>query len=213
MAGSEGDVTLRPRPGGATMLVMRRSRGKRKVVLVAFERMQILGVVGPAEVLDAATQVLGGGDRGYELSIATLGGKPVRCSSGVQLEADVALAHVKPREVDTLIVGGSMRFSRDGDDPRLRAAIRRISEGARRTCSVCTGAFLLARAGLLDGRAATTHWAFQDLLRQRYPRVRVRPEAIVVDEGRVCTAGGSTSFLNLTLHLIERWLGADVARL
>src|SRR3954451_14927836 len=123
MAGSEGDVTLRPRQGGATMLVMRRSRGKRKVVLVAFERMQILGVVGPAEVLDAATQVLGG-DRGYELRIATLGGRPVRTSSGVRLEADMALAHVKPREVDTLIVGGSMRPDRDGEDPHLRAAIR-----------------------------------------------------------------------------------------
>src|SRR3954464_46843 len=151
------------------------ARGKRRVVLVAFERMQILGVVGPAEVLDAATQVLGG-DRGYELEIATLGGKPVRTSSGVRLEADTALAHVRPREVDTLIVGGSMRPGRDGEDPRLPAAVRRIAEGARRTCSVCTGAFLLGRAGLLDGRAATTHWAFCDELARRHPDVDVSPD-------------------------------------
>jgi transcriptional regulator GlxA family with amidase domain len=194
------------------MLVMRRSRGKRKVVLVAFERMQILGVVGPAEVLDAATQVLGGGDRGYELSIATLGGTPVRCSSGVRLEADVALAHVKPREVDTLIVGGSMRFSRDGDDPRLRAAIRRISEGARRTCSVCTGAFLLARAGLLDGRAATTHWAFCEELGRRHPSIAVSPDRIFVRDGHVTTSAGATAGMDLALALVEEDHGPDVAR-
>jgi transcriptional regulator GlxA family with amidase domain len=92
------------------------------------------------------------------------------------------------------------------------AWVRRMYDGGADVASACTGAFLLGEAGLLDGRAATTHWAFQELLGQRYPRVRVRPEAIVVDEGRVCTAGGATSFLNLALYLVERWLGADVAR-
>jgi transcriptional regulator GlxA family with amidase domain len=92
------------------------------------------------------------------------------------------------------------------------AWVRRMHAGGADVASACTGAFLLGEAGLLDGRAATTHWAFQDLLRRRYPRVRLRPEAIVVDEGRVCTAGGATSFLNLALYLVERWLGADVAR-
>lgn len=74
------------------------SGGRRKVVFAAFEHIQILGVVGPAEVLDAATQVLGG-ELGYDVSIATLDGKPVRCSSGMRLQADAALAHVKPRGV------------------------------------------------------------------------------------------------------------------
>jgi len=90
--------------------------------------------------------------------------------------------------------------------------LRRMHAGGADVASACTGAFLLGEAGLLDRRAATTHWAFQDLLRRRYPSVRLKPEAIVVDEGRVCTAGGATSFLNLALYLVERWLGADVAR-
>lgn len=90
--------------------------------------------------------------------------------------------------------------------------LRRMHAGGADVASACTGAFLLGEAGLLDGRAATTHWAFQELLRRRYPSVRLKPEAIVVDEGRVCTAGGATSFLNLALYLVERWLGADVAR-
>jgi transcriptional regulator GlxA family with amidase domain len=90
--------------------------------------------------------------------------------------------------------------------------LRRMHAGGADVASACTGAFLLGEAGLLEGRAATTHWAFQELLRRRYPSVNLKPEAIVVDEGRVCTAGGATSFLNLALYLIERWLGADVAR-
>jgi transcriptional regulator GlxA family with amidase domain len=90
--------------------------------------------------------------------------------------------------------------------------VRRMHAAGADVASACTGAFVLGEAGLLDGHAATTHWAFQDLLRRRYPRVRLRPEAIVVDEGRVCTAGGATSFLNLALYLVERWLGPEVAR-
>ena len=78
--------------------------------------------------------------------------------------------------------------------------------------SACTGAFLLGEAGLLDNRAATTHWAFQHLLAGRYPRTRVLPQAILVDQGRVLTAGGATSFVNLALHLAERVFGADSAR-
>lgn len=92
------------------------------------------------------------------------------------------------------------------------AWVRRMHEGGADVASACTGAFVLGEAGLLDGRAATTHWAFQELLRRRYPRVSLRRDAIVVDEGRVCTAGGATSFLNLALYLVERWLGPEVAR-
>jgi transcriptional regulator GlxA family with amidase domain len=77
--------------------------------------------------------------------------------------------------------------------------------------SACTGAFALAEAGLLDGRAATTHWAFQTLLAERHPRIRLAPQAVIVDQGRIVTAGGATSFVNLALFLVERLLGQDVA--
>ncbi len=184
---------------------------RRKVVFVAFEHMQILGLVGPAEVLDAATQVLGG-DRGYDLSVATLDGKPVRCSSGMRLHADAALAHVRPKRVDTLIVGGSMGVQRAAQDPRLRTAIQRISRGARRTCSVCTGAYLLAGAGLLDGREATTHWAFSGDLARRHPAIKVTPDRIFVRDGCMTTSAGATAGMDLALALIEEDHGADVAR-
>ena len=96
-----------------------------------------------------------------------------------------------------------------------RAAVpwlRRMFLAGADVASACTGAFLLAEAGLLDGKTATTHWAFQDAFRERYPRVTVKPEAIVVDQGRVVTAGGATSFLTLALYLVERMLGAEMAR-
>jgi transcriptional regulator GlxA family with amidase domain len=90
--------------------------------------------------------------------------------------------------------------------------LRRAYDRGATLASACTGAFLLAEAGLLDGKSATTHWAFQDTFRARYPRVQLRPEAIIVDQGRVVTAGGATSFLSLALYLVERLLGPEVAR-
>jgi transcriptional regulator GlxA family with amidase domain len=90
--------------------------------------------------------------------------------------------------------------------------LRRMAAAGADVASVCTGAFLLGEAGLLDGRAVTTHWAFQELLARRYPRAEVLPQAILVDQGRVLTGGGATSFINLALHVVERVFGADVAR-
>ena len=184
---------------------------QRQVVLVGFEGMQLLNLVGPAEMLDAATQVLGG-ERGYRVVIATPGGAPVRGSAGMTLAADKRLDHVRPRAVDTMIVGGGMRVGEVVDDPRLASGLQRISAGARRTCSVCTGAFLLAGAGLLDGRAATTHWAFCAELARRHPLIQVEPDRIFVRDGAVMTSAGSTAGMDLTLALIEEDHGPEVAR-
>jgi len=184
---------------------------KRQVVLVAFDGMQLLNLVGPAEMLDAATQVLGG-ERGYRVTIATPDGAPVRGSAGMRIAADKSLGHVRPRTVDTLIVGGGMRVGEVVGDQRLTSGLQRISAGARRTCSVCTGAFLLAGAGLLDGKAATTHWAFCAELARRYPRVDVEPDRIFVRDGATATSAGSTAAMDLTLALIEDDHGPAVAR-
>jgi transcriptional regulator GlxA family with amidase domain len=184
---------------------------QRQVLLVGFDGMQLLNLVGPAEMLDAATQILGGG-RGYRVTIATPDGAPVRGSAGIRLAADKPLGHVRPRAVDTLIVGGGMRIGEVAGDPRLVAGLQRVSAAARRTCSTCTGALLLASAGLLDGKAATTHWAFCAELARRHPRVRVEPDRIFVRDGSTMTSAGSTAGMDLTLALIEEDHGPDVAR-
>lgn len=191
--------------------ILHMAPSKREVVLVGFDGMQLLNLVGPAEMLDAATQVLGG-EGGYRVRIATPDGAPVRGSAGMRIAADKPLDHVRPRAVDTVIVGGGMRIGEVVDDARLTAGLRRISTGARRTCSVCTGAFLLAGAGLLDDKAATTHWAFCAELARRHPRVRVEPDRIFVRDGATVTSAGSTAGMDLTLALIEEDHGPDVAR-
>ena len=183
----------------------------RQIVVLAFDQMQILDVVGPAEVLDAATQVLRG-HGGYEVRVATLDGGSVRGSSGIRLHADVALARVRPRDVDTLIVGGGMEFEHVLGAAGVGREIARVARGARRTCSVCTGAFLLAGAGLLDGKVATTHWAFCEDLAARYPRVRVLPDRIFVRDDRTMTSAGVTAGMDLALALIEDDYGVDLAR-
>jgi len=151
--------------------------------------------------------------RGIEVTLVSAGRQPTIAGiGGVRLRCDAALCEVASSDLvlvpalDPDVVE-HLALNR-GVVPWLRG----IYDAGADVASACTGAFLLAEAGLLDRKAATTHWAFQDAFRRRYPQVRLEPEAIVVDQGRVVTSGGATSFLNLALYLIERVLGADVAR-
>jgi len=184
---------------------------KRQVVLVAFDGVQLLDVIGPSDVLDAATRLLGG-NGGYKMVVATPDGQPVRGSGALRLDADIALGNVRRRGVDTVIVGGALAINDVLGDPRLAPALRRIAGGARRTCSVCAGAFLLAEAGLLDGKSATTHWAFCEELARRHPSVRVEPNRIFVRDGRISTSAGMTAGMDLALALVEEDHGPEVAR-
>ena len=184
---------------------------KRHVLLVAFEGVQLLDVIGPSDILDAATRLLGG-NGGYRMLVATPDGQPVRGSGGLRLDADIALGQVRRRGLDTVIVGGGLQIDDVIGDPRLAPALKRIAPGARRTCSVCAGAFLLAEAGLLDGRAATTHWAFCEDLARRHPSVRVEPDRIFVRDGPVSTSAGMTAGMDLALALVEEDHGPEVAR-
>ncbi len=179
--------------------------------MAAFDGMQVLDIVGPWEVLDAATRLLGGRS-GYRVVVATPEGRPVRGSAGVRLGADAALERVQPSGVDTVLVGGGMDLSALGRDGRLPGAVRRIAQRARRTCSVCTGAFVLADAGLLDGRRATTHWAFCEELARRHPMVRVEVDKIFVRDAHVTTSAGVTAGMDMTLALVEEDHGPDLAR-
>lgn len=136
----------------------------------------------------------------------------VPCAGGLALHCATRIARVDRSD---LVVVPAL----DPEiEPRLAVhadAIRWVRELHARgadVASACTGAFVLGEAGVLDGLHATTHWAFQPLFAARYPRVQLQPHAILVDQGRVITAGGATSFLNLALYLIERVFGADLAR-
>jgi transcriptional regulator GlxA family with amidase domain len=185
---------------------------ERHVVLVVFDGVQLLDVAGPADVFDAATRVTAADDHpGYRLTVASADGTPVRASSGMRIEPDADLASLDPKAIDTLLVpGGRGRVVLE--DSELVEALPRAVAGARRFGSVCGGAFLLAAAGLLDGRRVTTHWAGCEELAKRYPAVTVEPDRIYVRDGNAITSAGVTAGIDLALALVEEDHGAAVAR-
>ena len=185
----------------------------RRIAILAYQGVQSLDVTGPLEVFVAARQVLeatDSADPGYSVQILAPSNEPLLTSSGLTLVPDASIADAH-EGIDTLLVaGGSGRVAVTGD-PALLEWIARVSRSARRTTSVCTGAFLLADAGLLDGRRATTHWAYAAELQRLHPEVEVDPEPIFVRDGRVWTSAGVTAGMDLALALVEEDLDRDVA--
>ncbi|MGR8007165.1 GlxA family transcriptional regulator [Streptomyces hypolithicus] len=180
---------------------------QRSVLVVLYDDVQSLDVTGPMEVFAGAATHAGDPDT-YRMRTASLDGTPVRTSSGLTLVPDTALTGVRETPHTLLVPGG--RGTRT-PDPRLTGWLRDNAPGAERLVSVCTGALLLAAAGLLDGRRATTHWAFCNHLAQAYPAVEVDPDPIYVRDGYVATSAGVTAGIDLALALVEEDLGRDTA--
>ncbi|WP_119294349.1 GlxA family transcriptional regulator [Streptomyces sp. YIM 130001] len=176
------------------------------VVVLLFDAVQSLDVTGPVEVFAGAGHAVGVPET-YQVRTASLDGAPVRTSSGLTLVPDHALADAPPAR--TLVVPGGQGTREP--DPRLVEWLRREGPRTERLVSVCTGAILLARAGLLDGRRATTHWAYCDTLARHHPSIDVDPDPIYVRDGRVATSAGVTSGIDLALALVEEDLGRDAA--
>jgi len=183
------------------------SRSPRLVLIVAFPDVQALDVTGPGEVFSLADRIAGDA---YLVVLAAGDGAPITTSSGFRLTPDRALRR-RPGAIDTLIVAGGLGVMEAEHDERLVGWICGAAKRSRRVASVCTGAFLLARAGLLDGRRATTHWASCQELAARYPQVEVDPDPIYVRDGNVYTSAGVTAGIDLALALVEEDLGRRVA--
>ncbi|MGW7355669.1 GlxA family transcriptional regulator [Streptomyces sp. NPDC054802] len=179
---------------------------ERTLLVVLFDGVQSLDVTGPIEVFEGAGRSRG--DRSaYRIRTASLDGSPVRTSSGLTLVPDGGLADAPAPH--TLLVPGGEGTRRP--DPRLIDWLRDHAPHAGRLVSVCTGALLLAEAGLLDGHRATTHWRVCDHLAAAHPGVEVEPDPIFVRDGRVSTSAGVTAGIDLALALVEEDLGRDVA--
>ena len=188
------------------------------VVIAALSGTASIGTAGLMDALNKAD--LAGGlrtgqpvPRVFGVRLAGLDGGTVTCRDGVSLHPSVAAADVAAP--DLVVVPGL-----DDDLMPSFAANRgwvpwlaRWHAAGARIAGSCTGAFLVADAGLLDGRAATTHWMFAGELARRYPAVHVTADKMIVDNGDVITSGGATSFLNLVLYLVERFAGHDRANL
>ena len=184
----------------------------RTVVILGFEGVQALDLVGPFDVFTAATACLAAAGRdGYDVSVVSLGGGSVKTGTGLEL-----VAHPLPEDgaaLDTVVLPGGFGSDDVRRDPDVIAWIRRVAKTARRVVSVCNGALLAAEAGLLDGCPATTHWAFAGQLASEFPAVRVDPEPIFVRSSEtVWTAAGVTAGIDLSLALVEADHGTEVAQ-
>jgi transcriptional regulator GlxA family with amidase domain len=194
---------------------MPNTRHRRCVVIVVYPGVQSLDVTGPLEVFVGAQRLIeetAGSERWYDVLTLSHEGKLLRTSSGLAIAPDHGLRDA-PRKIDTLIVAGGQGRRDAAADHTLVDWLARVSPACRRTASVCTGAFLLAQAGLLDGRRATTHWAAARELQSAHPAVHVDPDPIHVRDGAIWTSAGVTAGMDLALALVEEDLGRDAALL
>jgi len=180
----------------------------RRVVIVALPEVQPLDVTGPAEVFASAASVAGGDVAAYTIEVVAPGGAPIPTDSGYAIAPAGALEAVRG-PIDTLLVAGGAGARHASAETVAR--VRRLAARADRVASVCTGAYVLAAAGLLDGRRATTHWSWCDDLQRRHPAVTVERDPIFVVDGPVRTSAGVTAGMDLALALVEEDLGPRVA--
>jgi transcriptional regulator GlxA family with amidase domain len=181
----------------------------RRVLIIGYQDAELLDVACPADVLHAANRL--GAKPRYEIRLASVDGKVIHCECGLTLAAQLRLDQVGAG-LDTVIVAGGSGHETAADDIRLITHLRRLADTSRRVASVCTGSTVLAAAGLLTGRRATTHWRYASLLARRYPAVTVDPVPLFIKDGNVYTSAGVTSALDLTLAFVEEDHGAALAR-
>lgn len=179
----------------------------RDIGMLIFEDFQLLDAAGPISVFEMPMR--GSTPPPYRLTVYSLDGGVVRSSSGVKMES-VALP--QRLTLDTLIVSGGEGTRTALNDAALLSVIRDLSSRTRRTCSVCSGSFLLAAAGLLKGRRATTHWSRSSAFRQRFPETDLDADRIFVRDGKFWTSAGITAGIDLALALVEDDLGEEAAR-
>ncbi|WP_197503805.1 MULTISPECIES: GlxA family transcriptional regulator [unclassified Mycobacterium] len=178
----------------------------RVVVIVVFDDVTLLDVAGAGEVFVEANRF--GAD--YELKIASVDGRDVTTSIGTRLGVTDSVASIG--SADTVLVAGSDHLPARAIDPALVEAVRSVSGRARRMASICTGSFILAQAGLLSGRRATTHWHDARLMARAFRDVTVEPDAIFVRDGDVFTSAGISSGIDLALALVEMDHGTELVR-
>jgi transcriptional regulator GlxA family with amidase domain len=178
-----------------------------RIVFVIFEGFQALDLVGPYEVFQNASGLTGW----YRCEIVAPAAGSVTSGSGLPVHAGLGVATADPADVDTLVVAGGGGVDAARRDPALIGWIAAAGSAARRVTSVCSGVFLLAAAGLLDGHRVTTHWAREAQLRQEHPDLVVDCDPIFIRDGRVWTSAGVTAGMDLALALVEDDLGRDVA--
>jgi len=182
----------------------------RSVGILMFDDVEVLDACGPFEVFSVANRVIvrDGGEPAFDVVLVGIDDSPVCARGGMRIEVDGSLAD--GRYFDIVLVPGGV-VDAVTDNAAALAWIARQSKTSELTASVCTGAFLLAAAGVLDERPVTTHWEDVAELRSRWPELDVRDDVRYLDQGDIATSAGISAGLDLALHLVRRFVGADVA--
>ncbi|AXB41425.1 GlxA family transcriptional regulator [Amycolatopsis albispora] len=188
---------------------------ERLVVVVLFERVDLLDVTGPPEVFSLLQREMDE-PTGYEVLLAAETMDPVTTSAGVRILPDTTFDEVAGRTIDTLVVPGAVEVDTQRRvtalvDPGVVDRVRALAPRTRRVASVCVGAHVLAGAGLLDGKRATTHWSTAGQLAAEHPEIDVDPDPIFIREGNVWTGAGLTACLDLALALVAEDFGQKLA--
>lgn len=177
----------------------------RSIGILVYPGFELLDAAGPISVFGNANMFVAGA---YSISVLALRPGPVKSDSGAALHA-VALPNTP---LDTLIVAGGMDWRVPSNSIPTMTWLKTAARRARRVASVCTGAFVLAQAGLLNGRTATTHWNHCNELARRFPQVSVAPDRIYTRKGRIWTSAGVSAGIDLSLALVGEDLGEEIAR-
>lgn len=188
-----------------------RALALKKVLILAFPNAQVLDITGPAEVFNRVAPLRIG--QGYAVALASRGGA-ITTTSGLSLEPARRLRDIRRRDfngIDTLVVAGGAGAIEACADGALIKFVQQAAGKVRRVASVCTGSFILAHAGLLDGRRAATHWSHVEEFRARYPNVRLEQDAIYVQDGETWTSAGVTAGIDLALAMVRADFGRDIA--
>ncbi|WP_350353275.1 GlxA family transcriptional regulator [Microbacterium sp. A8/3-1] len=176
------------------------------VAFLVYEGVTLFDVAGPAEVFHTANRF---GAR-YDISLCSPDGADVTANIGIRMASGGDVEAFAPPDI--CVIPGADAYPDARVPPELAEAVRRLTDGARRIVSICTGAFLLAEAGLLDGRRATTHWRAAHELATRWPTTLVEPDAIFVRDGPISTSAGVSAGIDLALALVEEDQGPDLTR-
>ncbi|MDQ0923859.1 transcriptional regulator GlxA family with amidase domain [Pseudarthrobacter sp. W1I19] len=184
----------------------RKTPGSHLVAILVYDGVKLLDVAGPADVFAEANRL--GAD--YRIALLSPTGSAVTTSTGIGLAVEGGVSFMPgPR---TLLIPGGDIYPSTALSPGLVSTVAALSPRAQRVASICTGAFILAATGLLDGRRATTHWKVAHKLAARHPKVHVEPDSIYVRDGSIYTSAGVTAGIDLALALVEEDHGADLTR-
>lgn len=187
----------------------------KKVTLLGFDNTLATTLFGPMDIFNQAGRLWNRVHKtpatpAFEVTIASADGKPIRLTNNVIVQPHTSIASVV--RTDLVVIASATTVDRImGAHPQLVPWIRSQFEHGAQVASVCTGVFLLAETGLLDGRSATLHWGFTQMFKDRYPQVDIEPDRMVVDHGRLYCSAGANAGMDLSLYLVEKFCGRQVA--